>query len=310
MSERRARAGLVMRSFLHTPTGPVSLVLILALILLAIIGPSIFGEAATNVDLGQASEGPSAAHPLGTDALGQDILARTLAATRLSLILPVAAIGLAALAGSLIGALISMAGPRLRRIGAGFVDAALGFGGVLLAVFIIAVVGIGTVGAVIAVAAAFAPAFARFTYSLVSSVNSREYVVAARLVGVSQTGILRRHIFPNIADSLAIASFTALADGLITLAALSFLGLGVQAPGYDWGTMLTPGVKSFYVTPWAALAPAAMVALAGAAFALFGDAIARAVNPLLWVERPSVLAAFGTRLSSDKARPEMGDHKT
>ncbi len=310
MSARSSRMRLAAGAFLRSPTGPIALVLLAIFTLLAIAGPSLFGDAATDVDVAQASEGPSSEHPLGTDALGQDILARTLAATRLSLLLPLGAILMAALIGAVLGALISTAGPRLRRFGAGAIDGLLGFGGVLLAVFVVAVVGIGAAGAVVAVGLAFAPAFARFTYTLVSSVNSREYVVAARVVGVSRIGVLRRHVFPNISDSLAVATFTALADGLITLAALSFLGLGVQAPDYDWGTMLTTGVKSFYVTPWAALAPAAMIAIAGATFALLGDAIARAVNPLLWVERPSLLRRLFSRADSAEAGANLAGPRT
>jgi len=287
----RRRGSRILAAFLRTPMGVVSAVLLAAILVLAIVGPPLFGGEAETVDVVQANEGPSAEHLLGTNALGQDILARTLAATRLSLLLALGATALAAVVGSLAGALIASAGPRLRRLGAGVIDATLSFGGILLGVFIVAVIGVSALGAMVAVALAFAPAFARFTYSLVVSVNARDYVVAARVVGVGRRGLLTRYVFPNVADSLVVATFTTIAESLIAISALSFLGLGVQYPEYEWGAMLAKGVQAFYITPWAALAPAIMITITGAAFALFGDALARAANPLLWAQRPRLLRA-------------------
>jgi ABC-type dipeptide/oligopeptide/nickel transport system permease subunit len=220
----RSRGRQVLGAFLRTPTGIVSAVLLAAILALAIVGPPLFGGEAETVDVVRANEGPSAEHPLGTNALGQDILARTLAATRLSLLLALGATGLAALFGSVAGALIASAGPRLRRLGAGLIDATLSFGGILLAIFVVA--------------------------------------------------------------------------------ALSFLGLGVQYPEYEWGALLSKGVQSFYVTPWAALAPAIMITITGAAFSLFGDALARASNPLLWGQRPRLLRSRGAPQIDYTARPE------
>lgn len=278
-------------TLVRSPVGVLSLVLLVVLLALAVLGPALFGDAADRVDVVQANQPPSAEHLLGTNALGQDILARTLAATRLSLTLALAATLLAALVGSLAGALIALASPRVRRLGAGIIDATLSFGGILLAIFLVAMFGVGATGATIAVGLAFAPAFARFTFSLVTSANAREYTTAARVIGVRRRGLLGRYVFPNIADSLAVATFTTVADCIITLSALGFLGLGVQYPDYEWGALLAKGIQAFYVTPWAALAPAIMITLAGATFALFGDALARAANPRRWVRARALPSA-------------------
>lgn len=295
---RRRWAGRTFDAFVRTPIGVVSAVALAAILVLAIVGPPIFGKAATTSDLSHAAEGPSAAHLLGTNALGQDILARTLAATRLSLLLALGATGLSAFFGGVVGAQVAVAGPRLRRFGAGVIDATLSFGGILLGIFIVAVIGAGAFGAMIAVALAFTPAFARFTYSMVASVSARDYVVAARVVGVGRRSLLTRYVLPNITDSLAVATFTTIAEILIAVSALSFLGLGVQYPEYEWGAMLASGVQAFHITPWAALAPAIMITITGAMFALFGDALARATNPLLWAQRPRL---GGTRRASGPA---------
>src|SRR5690606_6040537 len=130
---------------------------ILALLVLVVLGPNGFGPGATAVDVARASEGPGVGHLLGTDGLGRDILSRTLAATRTSILLPLLAGALAMVAGSLLGELLAAAGPRVRRVGATVIDTLMSFGDILLAVVVVAIVGVGAKGAVIAVAVAFTP---------------------------------------------------------------------------------------------------------------------------------------------------------
>jgi len=283
----------VARAFAASPTGIVALVAVGAIVALALVGPGGFGPQATTVDVAHANQGASAAHLLGTDNLGRDILARTLAATRTSVALAALAMALAVGAGTAIGLAVAASPPRLRRVGETAIDTMMSFGDILLAVVVVAIVGVGATGAVIAVGIAFAPAFARFTYSLARSVIARDYVAAARVTGVRGRRLLARYVLRNVVDPLTIAAFTALGDCVIALSSLSFLGLGVQSPTFDWGQMLIDGVRSFYLNPWAALAPAALIAFTGVAFGLFGDAVARAANPLLWHDRPRLLRRRG-----------------
>jgi ABC-type dipeptide/oligopeptide/nickel transport system permease subunit len=275
------------RSFLATPTGLLSALALTGLIVLAIIGPHGFGTTATTVDMVHASEGPSAEHLLGTDGLGRDILLRTLAATRLSLLLGASAVALAAVAGCLIGALLAVAGRRIRQFGATVIDTMLSFGDILLGVVIVTILGLGARSAVIAIGVAFTPIFARFSFSLVSSVVARDYVAAARVIGVRRRSFLSRYVFRNVSDSLAVTVFSAVGEGIIALSSLSFLGLGVQEPDFDWGQMLTDGVRNFYLNPWAAVAPALMIGLTGLALSMFGDALARALNPIVNAPTPN-----------------------
>lgn len=276
-------------AFFSSPTGVLAAVAVLVLVVLAALGPDGFGAGATTTDLARASEGASDAHPMGTDGLGRDILQRTLAATRTSLGLALLAVAIAMVAGLLIGGLLAASGPRVRRLGATVIDTLMSFGDILLAVVVVAIVGVGARGAVIAVGVAFTPSFARFTYSLVSGVMVREYLQAARVVGVRRRGVLSRYVTRNVADSMMIVGFTAVGEAVIAMSSLSFLGLGIQSPDFDWGQMLTDGVKNFYLNPYAALAPAVMITLTGLALSLLGDAAARAVNPVLWDERPRLL---------------------
>lgn len=283
-SIRSSRSGFA--EFFKTPTGWFSAVAMVLLAVLAAIGPHGFGDSATEVDMVNASQGRSSEHLLGTDGLGRDILLRTLAATRTSILLGFSAVAIAVVLGCTIGALLAVSGRRVRRLGATAIDTMLSFGDILLGVVVVTILGVGARSAVIAIGVAFTPVFARFSFSLVSSIVVRDYVAAARVTGVRRRSFLSRYIFRNVSDSLAVTSFGAVGEGIIALSSLSFLGLGVQAPSFDWGQMLTDGVRNFYLNPWAALAPAVMIALVGLALSMFGDALARASNPLLRRQQP------------------------
>lgn len=286
MTDSTASSRSGFAEFFKTPTGWFSAIAMVLLAVLAAIGPHGFGDSATEVDMVNASQGRSSEHLLGTDGLGRDILLRTLAATRTSILLGFSAVAIAVVLGCTIGALLAVSGRRIRRLGATAIDTMLSFGDILLGVVVVTILGVGARSAVIAIGVAFTPVFARFSFSLVSSIVVRDYVAAARVTGVRRRSFLSRYIFRNVSDSLAVTSFGAVGEGIIALSSLSFLGLGVQAPSFDWGQMLTDGVRNFYLNPWAALAPAVMIALVGLALSMFGDALARASNPLLRRQEP------------------------
>ncbi|MBA4608011.1 MULTISPECIES: ABC transporter permease [Aeromicrobium] len=302
--KRESSAKQMFRAFLATPTGIISGLILLGLTVLVIMGPNGFGEQAVVSDMARSSEGPSADYRFGTDALGRDIFTRTLAATRLSILYASAAVLFAMVVGGLIGGLIAAGGPRVRKVGGTVIDTMMGFGDILLAVVVVAIVGVGAKGAVLAIGVAFTPHFARFTYSLVDSVMVRDYMSAAQVVGVSKSGIGTRYVGRNVADSLVIVTFTTVAEGIMAMSSLSFLGLGIQSPQFDWGQMLTDGVKNFYLNPYAALVPATLILITGLAVNLFGDAVARAVNPVLWNERPSLFRSKFRRSSAATAAIE------
>jgi peptide/nickel transport system permease protein len=278
MSEGRRVLGALTR----TTTGRLAISGIAVLALLAGFAPLVWGHGADAVDMLAADQGPSAAHWFGTDELGRDVLQRTLVATRLALELDLAAIGTAAVVGIALGVAVATAPRRLRSAVMTAIDSLMSFGDVLLAIVVLAVVGIGARGTVIAVAISFVAAFARMAAVMTRSVLVQEYVAAARVTGVGRGRILRRYLLPNIAEGVLVYLFTSLGSGLLAISALSFLGLGVQAPQYDWGSLLTEGTRQFYTNAAAALAPAAMIAFAGLVLSLTGDALARAANPLVW----------------------------
>ncbi|NYI77666.1 dipeptide/oligopeptide/nickel ABC transporter permease/ATP-binding protein [Nocardioides panzhihuensis] len=262
----------------RTPLGAAALLLLVAMVTLAVLGPAIWGDRAVQVDTDAIHQGPSAAHLLGTDGLGRDILARVLVATRMSLGLAALAVAIAVGLGTLIGAAPAVLPRRLGRLITGAVNIAVAFPALLLALFFAVVFGVGTQGAVLGIGLAGAPSFARLTQTHSASVDGLDFVAAARVAGVSRFRILRRHILPNIAEPLVVNATIGAGAALLAFAGLSFLGIGVQAPSYDWGRLLGDGINRIYSNPAGALGPAVAVMLAGLAFNLLGETAAAVVG--------------------------------
>ncbi|MFD8533171.1 dipeptide/oligopeptide/nickel ABC transporter permease/ATP-binding protein [Streptosporangium canum] len=267
-----------MRHLLRTPAGLAGTTLVGLMVILAIAGPPIWGAEAERIDPAVILQGASAAHPLGTDNLGRDILARVLVAGRLSLVLALLATLIGAIGGIVLGALPSVLPRRAARLVTGTVNALVAFPGLLLAMFTAVVAGLGARGAVLGIGVAIAPGFARLTQTLAASVSGADYVSAARMLGVPRRRIMARHVLPNIAEPLILNLTQALGGALLGLAGMSFLGLGVQPPSFDWGRLLFDGFGRIYSTPAVALGPAVAVALAGIGFNLLGDVLARAAS--------------------------------
>jgi peptide/nickel transport system permease protein len=273
-----ARRGSVWTAALRTPVGACSAVLLALVVVLSVLAPLLWGDGAAAIDTDAIGQGPSGAHPFGTDSLGRDLLLRTLVATRLSVGLAVLATAIGAGTGVILGTLPSVLPRRVGRLLTAVVDIAVAFPGLLLALFLAVIFGVGTHGAVLAIGFAMAPAFARLVQTLSASVSGRDFVAAARIAGVGRVRLLARHVLPNIGEPLVVNATIGAGSALLAFAGLSFLGIGVQAPDYDWGRLLREGLDGIYVNPAAALAPAAAVVLAGLAFNLVGETVAAVVG--------------------------------
>jgi len=262
-------------SVLRTPVGAGAGVLLLGVLLLAVLAPLLWSDQASAIDTEHLLEGSSAKHWLGTDNLGRDIFYRVLVASRTSILLALLATLIAVVAGLALGCASVLLGRRAGRLTTAVVNIAVAFPGLLLALFFAVVFGVGAKGAVLAIGFAGAPSFARLTQTLVAGVAERDFVAAARIAGVGRFRILLRHILPNIAEPLVVNATIGAGGTLLAFAGLSFLGLGVQPPAYDWGRLMGESLNGIYVHPAAALAPGVAVVIAGLAFNLFGEAVAK-----------------------------------
>ncbi|MGX1274640.1 dipeptide/oligopeptide/nickel ABC transporter permease/ATP-binding protein [Streptomyces phaeoluteigriseus] len=258
--------------------GLITLTMLGSLAVLAVAGPVLWGQVADRPDPSSVLQGPTAAHLLGTDRLGRDLAARLVSATGISLLLAVAATLLGAMAGITLGALTAVVGGRARRLLGALINILLAFPALLVAMFVAALFGAGAVGAVCALAVACAPGFARITQTLAAHVAGTDFVAAARVLGLRRHRLLLRHVLPHIAAPLMLNTTVAAGSALVALSGLSFLGLGVQPPSYDWGLLLSQGLDRVYTEPLSAVAPGILIVYASVAFQLLGEVLAGAAE--------------------------------
>ncbi|MBB5926333.1 dipeptide/oligopeptide/nickel ABC transporter permease/ATP-binding protein [Streptomyces echinatus] len=256
--------------------GVITLAMLGSLAVLAVAGAVVWGQQADRPDPSAVLRGPTAGHPLGTDRLGRDLLARLLAATWPSLLPAVAATLLGAAAGITLGALTAVVGGRAARLLGALINLLLAFPALLVAMFFAALFGAGAGGAVFALAVACAPGFARITQTLAAQVAGTDFMAAARVLGLRRHRLLLRHVLPHIAEPLMLNTAVAAGSALVALSGLSFLGLGVQPPSYDWGLMLSQGLDRIYTEPLPAVAPGIAIVYATVAFQLLGEMLAGA----------------------------------
>ncbi|MDN4474153.1 dipeptide/oligopeptide/nickel ABC transporter permease/ATP-binding protein [Demequina zhanjiangensis] len=267
------------------------LAIMAALAVVAIVAPFTLREAADTLG-GAPRSAPSAEHWLGTDSLGRDVLARSLVATRLTLLMALGATALSAIPGILIGASVWF-GPRtLRNLVLRLIDSTVAFPSLVLALVIAAILGPATSSAVIAIGVAGIPAFARITSNMTASVIHSDYITTARLLGVPRWRNFTRHLMPNIGGPLLVLGASSFALALLEISSLSFVGLGVQSPDYDWGRLLSEALPSIYSMPMIAIAPSAMLIIAGVGAMLTGDGLARHLDP--WSSAPARAPRTGT----------------
>jgi peptide/nickel transport system permease protein len=274
--------GDVVRMFRRSHAAVFGLGLVVALTLGAVLAPMLTRHDPNEVDTARRLARPlSPGHPLGTDEFGRDMTARLLHGARTSLAIGLAATALAALAGSLCGLLAGLGGGWIDHAIMRSIDTLMAFPYFLLAIAIIAALGPGLVNGMIAVAVVNIPFYARIVRGTVLAVRETEYVQAARALGVSEARLAIKHVLRNCLAPIIVA-VTLNVGGMITaLAGLSFLGLGVQPPVSDWGSMLSSSRQYINVAPHVAALPGLAIFLAVLGFNLLGDGLRDALDPRL-----------------------------
>lgn len=280
-----------------------------SLLVLAVVAPLIWGDTAERLT-STIRSAPNPEHLLGTDQLGRDILARTLTATRLTIVMAFGATALSVMLGVAIGGLAWVSPQRVREIILRVIDASVAFPALVLALVVAAILGPGTVSAVVAIGVAGIPSFARLTSNMIAMVAGRDFVSTARLLGVPATKIFTRHLLPNVSGPLLILITSSLSLALLEIASLSFVGLGVQAPAFDFGALLSDGLRAIYTQPWQAIAPSIMLLYIGISAMLIGDGLAAMNDPRF--RRPIVRGArakaeTAALVGDDQALLEVSD---
>jgi peptide/nickel transport system permease protein len=272
---------MVVRQFVRHRAALVGMTTVAVFLLTALLAPYIAPYDPTVIALSERLQGPSQDHWLGTDELGRDVFSRIIVGARITLAITTGAVGLALLVGTLLGLVAGFYREIADTLISRFIDVLMSMPGFLLAIGIIAALGVGTLNVIIAVGVSSIPTFTRIARGSTLIVREQDYILSARALGASQRHIISRHIAPNIVSPLIVQSTMQLATAILTAASLSFLGLGPQPPTPEWGAMLSTARDFFTSTPELILFPGLAILLVTLSFNLMGDGLRDALDPHL-----------------------------
>jgi peptide/nickel transport system permease protein len=260
---------------LRGPRGATGAILLGLLVLASLLAPVLF-PAGYDDQSGNALTGPSGAHWLGTDELGRDILARTVFGLRTDLSLLLTAVPVSAALGTLLG----LSGVLARWLGAGtqrLLDVILGFPGLLLGMTVVLVLGTGWFALFVSILVVGLPSFGRLARAGLLVEQEREYVLAARVLGVRRRTVLVRHVLPNVVDPILVNTAVYMVVAIFIEAGLSIVGLGIEPPIPSLGAMLNTGARYVEAHPAYVLGPGLVLLLLALALTLLSNALNKAV---------------------------------
>jgi peptide/nickel transport system permease protein len=268
------------RSRWLNPTLAIGGALLLVIILFVVIYPFISPWDPREPDFTQPTFArPSWDHPLGTDNFGRDTLTRLAVGGRIDLLIATAATVVTLVAGGIVGLIAAYFGGWIDTLTMRFVDFTLTIPYLILLIAMVAILGTGTVQIVYAIWLVGWVAYARIVRAETLVQRRLEYVEAARVMGMSDTRIMLRHILPNVTSAALVFAMADMVLNILTASALSFLGLGVQPPNPEWGLMVAEA-RDFFLRDWRLMTyPGIAVMITGAAFGLIGDGLAQALRP-------------------------------
>ena len=266
---------------------PVALISVIAVILLALV--AVFApllaphnplQAYPNgLASNGAPVGPGSSFLLGTDPNGRDVLSRLIFGARVSLLVGVVATGLASIIGVLVGGIAGYAGGIVDSVLMRITDVVLSFPILLFCIALIAITGPSTRNVMLVIAFGYWTYLARIVRGLVLSLKEREFVTAARTLGIGHAAILRRHILPHLVPAIIVYSTLGIATSILIEASLSYLGIGVPLPQASWGQMISQGQEYFQTAPWLLIAPGVALIVTVLAFNLAGDWLTDLLDP-------------------------------
>lgn len=270
-----------IKRFLKRKTAMFGLILLVFFLLVAFIGPFFTTYDPYQQDYSAINQPSSSVHPLGTDYLGRDTLARLVHGSRISLGISFFGVLGGALIGMILGVCAGYFGTWVDTLISGFLTIILSFPGLLMAIIIITILGESTVNTMIAIMIFNIPTMARTVRGQTFSLREQEYVQACRVVGSSSFRIIAHHILPNCLSLIIVNCTLNFGTAILTAAGLSFLGLGVQPPTPEWGTMISSARDIIRTYPQGVLFPGIAITLGVMGFSLTGDGLRDALDPKL-----------------------------
>ena len=279
--KRQSRLREIWRRLKVNKGAVAGLILILMLTVIAIFAPQLAPYDPNKMNAGPRLAPPSINYPMGTDSFGRDQLSRIIYGSRISLYVGFIAVGIGAVCGGLIGAIAGFYGGRIDNVLMRFMDVLLAVPQTILAIAIVGSLGANLLNLMIAVGVGQIPRYARIVRASALSVRGQEFVEAARAIGASDLRIILENILPNCMAPIIVQSTLGVASAILSAAALSFLGLGIQPPTAEWGSMLSLGRQYMRNAPHLTFFPGLLIAVVVVALNMFGDGLRDALDPKL-----------------------------
>ena len=275
----RSHWSLALERFRHHPLAMAGLVVFVALGLLAAFAPLVSPYDAEKTNLLLIYEPPSPSHPMGTDSLGRDLATRILYGGRVSLSVGLLAVAVAISLGTFVGSVSGFYRGWLDGVLMRFVDMMYAFPRLFLLILLSVLLGGKMLTVILALGALSWMTTARLVRATFLSLRQREFVEAARCIGVTDSGIILRHILPNAIAPIIVAATLGVAAAILAESTLSFLGLGIQPPVPSWGNMLKDAPTDMGPAPWTAIFPGVAIFLAVVSINFVGDGLRDAFDP-------------------------------
>lgn len=269
----------VFRRLIKRRTAMLGLIIVGLFLLAGLLAPLLAPNDPLEHSLQHMLAKPSVDHPLGRDELGRCILSRIIYGARISLVIGLMVVSIGIFVGVPLGVVSAYFGGKTDFIIQRFIDTLLTFPGILLALILIAMLGVGLQNVMIAVGISTIPIYARLSRSSVLAIKSRQYVEAARSIGASDSRIILQHLIPNSLSPIIVQSTLHMATAILWAAGLGFLGLGVSPPTPEWGAMLNGGRLYMRVAYHVATFPGMMIFVTVLGFNLLGDGLRDALDP-------------------------------
>ena len=267
--------------FFHNKLAVSGSIILLLFVLMAAFAPVLAPYDPFYMDPAAALTGPSPEHLLGTDNMGRDILSRIIYGSQISLKVSLASVAIATAAGVLLGVAAGYFGGITDAVISRILEVMRSFPEVMLALLIMSILGSSLNNIMLAIGIVYTPIFARIARGAVLSVKDSLYVEAARSIGVRDVTIIVRHVLPNILSPVLVQVTLSLAFAILSEAALSFLGIGVEPDIPSWGIMLNNGKAWIEIAWWVGVFPGIAIALAVLGFNILGDGLRDVLDPRL-----------------------------
>ncbi|MDT5016470.1 MAG: peptide/nickel transport system permease protein [Mycobacterium sp.] len=277
-ADRRTRVSS-LRLLMSNPVTVASAALLAVIVFVAVGANWIAPYGVNDIDVPNALQPPGGAHWFGTDELGRDVLSRVLVATQASLQVAVVSVAFAVVVGVTIGVVAGYRGGWVDTVFMRVVDVMFAFPVLLLALAVVAILGPGLTTTILAIGIVYTPIFARVARASTLSVRVEPFVSVSRAMGTGHLYILARHILPNVAGPLVVQTSLSLAFAILSEAALSFLGLGIQPPQPSLGRMIFDSQGFVTLAWWMAVFPGATIFVVVLAFNLLGDGLRDVLDP-------------------------------